>query len=76
MDGAHVGKKCLTHGLVEVDMCLSKERHYNSTVIILYKQNVLCAGMMGGGGASRGKRLRPWRPPPPPPLWRPSVTPP
>ena len=48
MNGAHVGKKCLTYGLVEFDICLSKERHYISTVIILYKQNVLCARMVGG----------------------------
>ena len=46
---AHVEKKCLTYGLVEFDMCLSKKRHYISTVIILYKQNVLCARMLVDG---------------------------
>ena len=59
MNGARVGKKCLTYGLVEVDMCLSKERHYISTVIIMYKQNELCAGMVGAPIEEKG--LGPWR---------------
>ena len=58
---------------VEFDMYLSKERHYISTVIILYKQNVLCARMMGwGGGGIEEKELGPWRSAS---LWHPSVTP-
>ena len=64
MNGAHVGKKCLTYGLVEFDMCLSKEHHYISTVTILYKQNVLCTRMVGGSVEEKAGALA--VPPPPP----------
>ena len=66
MNEAHVRKKCLTYGLVGFDICLSKGRHYISTVIILYKQNVLCARMVGAPVEEKG--LGPWCSAPPPPL--------
>ena len=46
---------------VEFDMCLSKARHYILTVIILYKQNVLCARMVGAPVEEKG--LSPGAPP-------------